>query len=189
MMAAKIMQPMDIHDYEMKKQYVISRLQSWATYRRNSARTIPPLHVKTSSIGQMAAESVSAKRNNIGLIKYRVWHCRDCNTLHTNTMPKVCKKCGGEQFKSSLVDSVTGKRVYASMIHDTGHEQNYLIDMQTDTAIDMMEPLLRAVIFANYLNENNTQEENAEDLKVSRATFKNMVNRAHDYLIGYFDAN
>lgn len=176
-------------DHELKKQYVISRLQSWATYRRNAARTTPPLHVKTSSIGQMAAESVSAKRNNIGLIKYRVWYCRDCNALHTNTKPTHCKKCGGDRFKTNLVDSITGKRVYASMIHDTGHEQNYLIDMQTDTAIDMMDPLLRAVIFANYLNENSTQEEKAEDLEIGLTTYKHLLSRAHDYLIGYFDAN
>lgn len=173
--------------YELKRMAVIRRLEDWAAYERRFGR--PLLRNKTtSSLGALAAEKATSKRMGLEDKQAIVYVCNDCQHIFA-TEPQECLNCHNDKkggFRRSRRESIAGKTVYASMIPSTQHAQSHRSEIETDNAIQTLEPIKREVLRRNYVTYLD-QKTNAEEMGISRSTFQKELSAAIDHLVGYFE--
>lgn len=173
--------------HELKRMKVIRRLEDWAAYERQFGKPIMRGNL-SSPIGALAAEKASAKRAGLDEKTVMIYQCRDCEQLFA-AKPQQCINCENDRengFKRLRRESISGKTVYASMIPSTNHMQTHRAEIETEQAIQMLDPMKREVLRRNFVLYLD-QVENAKEMGISRSTFQKELSAAIDCLVIHFE--
>lgn len=166
--------------YEAKLRIVTDRDERWAYFYRRRNRLDGPGGMSIlAKLGAEAAEQRRRKKRS----DPNPWFCADCDQSHLQR-PQRCRRCGRGVFYR-LGRGVAGKQVHACTIHGTG-SRNWREEMATDDCIRAMPHDLRRVLKINFLSWCG-QQEKADEIGVSAATFRSRLAMAYHYQIGYGD--